>query len=106
MYSFAVTFQQVREPTPLEARGYELLRTFPVTARLMLSPLGISRTPFLINNREVPPGTNDGHIVGFGAKGQSKMRRDLAVCCLPLTIKVILGSESSEFFSVSHSNER
>ena len=28
-----LTFQQVPEPTPLQARAYELVRTFPVTAR-------------------------------------------------------------------------
>ena len=26
------TFQQAPEPTPLQARAYELIRTFPVTA--------------------------------------------------------------------------
>jgi hypothetical protein len=27
------TFQQVPEPTPLQARAYELIRRFPVTAK-------------------------------------------------------------------------
>jgi hypothetical protein len=27
------TFQQVPEPTPVQARAYELVRMFPVTAR-------------------------------------------------------------------------
>ena len=28
-----LTFQQVPEPTPVQARAYELVRTFPVAAR-------------------------------------------------------------------------
>ena len=28
-----LTFRQVPEPTPVQARAYELLRTFPVAAR-------------------------------------------------------------------------
>jgi hypothetical protein len=28
-----LTFQQVPDPTPLQARAYELVRTHPVTAR-------------------------------------------------------------------------